>query len=461
MIGSFRSLQFKLALRVTAFYAAAAAVVAAVLIFRAYDTVATLERRNLSVRAANLALYVSKDPAGRALLELPPRLEAIYASESGTDIYAIRGPDHRLVAAVPPAFGEIAAGWPDATQAPSYFHLEGLADGSQDYYGLTVRADSAAGPLSISVARSTGAYVLVFPMLREFVLDYAWLVPPFLLATLPIGILGVRSGLNRVRHVSEMAGAIGPSTTSVRLPADNLPSEITPLGAAVNRALDRLEQGFALQRQFTANAAHELRTPLGIITAALDTIDADSELTKVKSDVARMNRLVEQLLRVARLDAVALDISGTVNLNAVAAEEVAALAPWVIAHDRTIALNGSEAPVEVQGNGHAIADAVRNLIENAVIHSPPQTEVTVSTSIDGSLGIADEGPGIRPEDRERIFDRFWRGRSSPSPGAGLGLSIVKEIMKAHGGCVTVENRPNGGAVFTLRFPAAYAKPPQS
>jgi signal transduction histidine kinase len=119
-----------------------------------------------------------------------------------------------------------------------------------------------------------------------------------------------------------------------------------------------------------------------------------------------MNRLVGQLLRVARLDAIALDVAGGVNLNAVAAETVAALAPLAIARARSLALNASEERVDVKGNAHAIADALRNLIENALIHAPPKTEVTVSTHADGSMSVVDDGPGIAPEDRERIFDRF-------------------------------------------------------
>jgi signal transduction histidine kinase len=391
---------------------------------------------------------------------LPAALREAYGAAPDADIFAIRGRDGRLIAAMPEAFGSVAERWPATIDDPSYFHLPGLAGKSQDYYGLGISVDSAAGPLSIWVARAAGATALVHSLLEEFVLDIAWVIPLFMLLALGVAILAIRSTLRPIHEVSEIAASIGPSTTSVRLPQANLPSEIVPLVSAVNRALGRLEQGFAVQRQFTANAAHELRTPLAIITGALDNMDPNQEVGKLKVDVARMNRLVEQLLSVARLDAIALDVSGTVDLNDVAGQAVANLAPWALAQGRTLAFIGADRPVMVSGNAYAIDDAIRNLIENAVAHAPPRTEVTIRARADGSIDVSDHGPGVPQEDRERIFERFWRGRAAPAHGAGLGLAIVAEIMKAHGGNVEVTAGPHGGAVFTLTFlPAPAHAPP--
>src|SRR6266853_4220375 len=296
-----RSLQAKLALRLAALYVAATAIAVGALIYQAYETADTLNDRELSLRAADLARHVVVDPDGVTRLDLPPGLAAGYQAAGDVDIFAVRGTAGNVFAALPPSFGEIAAKWPAATDEPSYFHLKGFGSEGRDYYGLSMRQSSAAGPLSVSVARAAEADILVHSLLREFVFDIGWVVPLLVVVTLAVGVLAIRSAFRPIANVSQMAAAIGPGATSIRLPDKNLPSEITPLVAAVNRALDRLEQGFEVQRRFTANAAHELRTPLAIVTAALDAVEGNGEMAKIKSDVARMNRLVDQLLRVARL----------------------------------------------------------------------------------------------------------------------------------------------------------------
>jgi signal transduction histidine kinase len=453
-----RSLEGHLALRLGLLYLLAMAFAVGALLYQAYDTAGTINDRDLNLRATDLARYVVLGPDRAPRLELPPKLAAAYETGS-SDLYALRTQEGRVIAASPRSFGEVVSGWPAPSDEASFFRLKAFGPESQDYYGVGVSVPSVAGPLSVFVGRLAEGSLLAHSLLREFMVDAAWLIPLFMIITLATGKYAISGSLKPLRQLSEMAAVIGPGNTAVRLPEHDLPGELVPLVAAVNRALDRLAQGFAVQREFTANAAHELRTPLTIVTAALDTMSGDGELTKLKSDVARMNRVVEQLLRVARLDAVSLDVSGKVDLNAVAEGVVAAVAPLALAHERAIAFLPASPPVVVPGNAGAIEDAIRNLVENAIAHTPLHSEVCVQVERGGSVSVADEGPGIAPEDRQRVFQRFWRGKGASNGGAGLGLAIVKEIADAHHATLRVDDNPLGrGTIFTIRFSPVIDRP---
>ena len=276
----FRSLQLRLAVRLAILYVAATAIAAGIFVYQAYDTAGSLNDRELGMRAEDLARAVVTDGAGQPRLDLPSKLAAAYAAAPEDDLFAIRDANGRVIAASPAEFGERVAKWPPARDEPSYFRLSGVGPddfGSENYSGMSVALRTAAGPMWISVARTEGSDALVKSILSEFVFDAMWVSPLLMLATLGIGIFAIRNGLKPVREISQKAASIGPNATSVRLPEQNLPTEVMPLVVSINRALDRLEKGFAMQREFTANAAHELRTPLAIVTSALETMDRSAQ----------------------------------------------------------------------------------------------------------------------------------------------------------------------------------------
>ena len=446
-----RSLQLRLTLELAALFFIASCLAVGGLMYSASRTAGSLTDRELALRAEDLARYVSPGAAGKPRLDLPPDLKQAYDTAAQRSVFAIRDRDGRLVEASTTELGAAVGRWPQADSEPSFFRLTGFGPSGQDYSGVSMLLDSAAGPLSVTVAEVSGGNELVHSMLREFVFDVAWYVPLFVAVVLLLAVYSIRRSVRPLRAASAEASNIGPGSISIRLPEAEVPIEALPLVLAVNRALDRLEQGFAIQRQFTANAAHELRTPLTIITARLDSLEGNGQLLALRQEVGRMNRLVDQLLCVARLDSIALDVSAPVDLRQVAEEVVGSMAHLALAGGRSIALTGAEHAVTITGNADAIADALRNLIENALAHTAPGTEVVVEVGSDGALSVLDSGPGIPAADRPRIFDRFWRGRGARSEGAGLGLAIVMEIVRAHGASIAVVDHTPCGARFDLMF----------
>ncbi len=454
MKAQFRSLQAQLVLRLAAAFVVATVLAVSAIVYEGTQAARSLGDDELERRAVTIAHAVARGPDGALHLTLPARLDQLYHSPARTRLLAVRSSDGALVAASAPEFAAEVGRWPPADGKRRPFQLDDFGPTMQDYNGVTVRVDSAAGPLSVSVAAASDAEALAAGLVDRFILDLVWAVPVFAAVMLAIAVWSIRRSLRPVHVASERAAAIGPVATAVRLPTADLPTELVPLVAAVNHAFDRMEQGFAVQRQFTANAAHELRTPLAILTAALDELDGGAELEKLRGDAARMNRLVGQLLRVARLDSVPMDVSATIDLAATTAGVLESMTPWTIGQACLLGFDAPSLPVQVRGNADAIADAVRNLVENAVHQSPAGGEVAVTVSEEGMVTVADRGPGVPEADRQRIFERFWRGRSVTRQGAGLGLAIVAEIAKAHGGSIEVADRPGGGALFTLRIPLA-------
>jgi signal transduction histidine kinase len=173
-------------------------------------------------------------------------------------------------------------------------------------------------------------------------------------------------------------------------------------------------------------------------------------------DIEGMARIVSQLLDIAELETFSIDPSEKADLRAICAEVAEFAAPLALSQDKSIALSGTEKPVLINGNSEMLSRAVRNLVENAINYSPSGTTVEIVVEDDRMVHVLDEGPGIKDDDRELIFRRFWRQDRRRAGGAGLGLSIVQRIADAHAAIVSVENRPTGGADFSLSFGRAAA-----
>jgi len=291
-------------------------------------------------------------------------------------------------------------------------------------------------------------------LLVEIVEEFGWIVIALFLAVILAILITIRQLLAPLLRISKEAEMLGPENLDVRLSGDDVPSEILPLVERVNDALDRLTEGYRLQREFTADVAHELRTPLAVMRSRLETGGDAADPAAMLSDLEGINRLVEQLLKSSQLDAFLVKRDQQADLHAVAAEVVADLAPVALTSGRRLALLGAQEQMPVAGSAEALYHAVRNLVENALRFAPTGTAVELSLSQGASveLAVSDAGPGVLPENREKLFQRFWRADGQKTKGAGLGLSIVAKIMKLHGGRVDYRDREGGGSVFILEFP---------
>ncbi|MBM3392871.1 MAG: two-component sensor histidine kinase [Betaproteobacteria bacterium] len=274
--------------------------------------------------------------------------------------------------------------------------------------------------------------------------------------------LAVGAGLAPLAAVAREVGRRDPANLA-HIEAGNAPREIAPLIAALNVLFDRLRDSLEQERRFTADAAHELRTPLAAVkTQAQVALGETNEaarghaLANVVVGADRAARLVEQLLVLARLDPqVALPPGQTVDLQAIAQQGVAEIAPAAADRGVEIGLAAGEA-AQVAGDAVLLAVLLRNLLDNAVRYTPAggEVEVTVRRTDGGAtLAVVDRGPGIPEAERGRVFDRFHRLLGSGEEGSGLGLSIVRRIADLHRARVSLGAGPGGrGLRAEVRFP---------
>ena len=395
-----------------------------------------LQHRSLRENAALIAQYLAQEPDGHLALHLPPDVDAQFSASYGRYAYSVLDAGGLVL------FSSLKGGGPvfgNGERAGHPVYIEAKR-GDAILSGASIPKAVGERVVWVQVAQDLAHRdVLIDDIVREFFSRVGWIVIPILLSLLIIDVSIFRRALSPLLKASELAEKIGPERTDVRLPMEGMPKEIKPLVHTINQALDRLERGFRMQRDFTADAAHELRTPLSILQARVDTMADKEKQKELSRDIARMKRIVSQLLDIAELEAFTVGLDETADLNAVCGEVAAFVAPLAVAEAKQIIFDAPERPVPVRGNAEVIFRAVRNVAENAIRHTPEKTTVTITVAADGAVSVADQGPGIAPAERAQIFQRFWRKHRSGSTGAGLGLSIVKRIMDAHRGEIGISD----------------------
>lgn len=318
---------------------------------------------------------------------------------------------------------------------------------------VTRRYEHDGRPYFVQVAVSERAAELVGDVIVGPVLlkNAAWIS----VVALVLFVIGVHMSLDYLlrplREGSRAAARIDPRNLAARLDVGCMPRELLPLITAFNAALDRLETGYRTQQEFLAAAAHELKTPLALIRGQVELSDSCERETLLR-DIDLMARQVHQLLHLAEASEVTNYSFEALDVGAVVAQAVDLLQRLAQRAGVHVDVRLPAGPLVRQADRSAVFVLAKNLVENAIQHSPPGAVVTVTVAADG-LSVRDEGPGIPPEHLDKLFTRFWRGPHRRDSGAGLGLAICAEVAIAHDWRLAAANGEAGGAVFSVAFDA--------
>lgn len=406
-----------------------------------YNTDEAIAERTLQGQANEFLGSISFDSAtGAAKIDLPADwIEAYGQPDSGFSytLYDLEG----KVEAMSPNL---------ATPLPPSQIRPGQRYGSLEFRGpdaQMVMASRAPNGRTLIVARTQiESEALAESMLEESVEPMFLLIPSGIVALATIWLVGSWS-LRPLERASREASEVGPANPNARVTTEGLPDEVLPLVAAVNGALDRLSQAYEAERRLTADAAHELRTPLAVLDLRLQRaqLEGSIEWSSVRRDFEQLHRVVAQLLDLARMEsaAYALPEPQVVNLPRIVREATAMVLPLADDAGREIEVaNDGDVQISIVGYAADLRNMVRNLLDNALSHGAGKVTVRLSGPARPQEGdpvllrVSDEGAGIPEELRDTVFDRFRKGKSA-SGGAGLGLAIVRHVARVHGGFARV------------------------
>lgn len=408
-------------------------------------------------QATELLRYLKVDKDREASFTLPRELGNIYKDRDSGYVFVLHDGHGNIISRSHPlAVALLRQGMVPVTE--STFMDTSAVDGeTAALYMLARPVPTPRGMryLTVGQARTIDDLLLVAAGRDATRHLLMWLVPAFVLVLLTVGST-VNAALLPLRRLSADVQAIGAHNPEQKLSTAQIPSEIKPLVDSVNTLLERLGRALATQQQLSADTAHQLKTPLAIMQARLELLKKLPGRDDLLADVQRMTRLINQMLHFAQLMQAQAAFE-PVDICDVVRDVAARLTPLAHSQGLGIDVKAPAKPVMVKGAELLVAEAIQNLTDNALRHSPDKAKVDVEVTADGKVHVHDRGPGVPPLERDVIFSRFWQGEGREQKrggGTGLGLAIVAEIMRQHGGDVRVDDRTGGGSTFTLSFPIA-------
>ncbi|MGE5490286.1 MAG: sensor histidine kinase [Actinomycetota bacterium] len=391
---------------------------------------------------------------GQFQLKLSPQAKAVLLTDKFDRIYfAVRGPT-----------GELIDGEP-GLPVPSSTNLERLQAEGRVYYDgqlggqpirlAVLRADKGGDTLTFMAAETQ---VKRNALVREIL--FGMLFPELLLVAAALAVVwfGIRSGLKTLTGLrQELAGR---SHADLRPITAVVPDEIQPVVEEINELMQRLDRSLSSQRHFVSDAAHQLRTPIAALQAQVEVAlreasqDKRRQLEGILAAAHRLSHLVDQLLALARAEPSQLQPYPEIALETLIHGIAETWLPRAI--EKGIDLGFDLNPTTVRGNTVLLQELIANLVDNALRHTPAGGAVTVSCGKRGGqawLTVEDSGPGVAPDERKKVFERFYQSPDSLSDGCGLGLAIVDQIVRQHGGNVGIDQSPTlGGALIRISLP---------
>lgn len=375
----------------------------------------------------------------------------IHLTPEWAEVYSVA--DDRYSFTLYDAAGEVIEMSPNlARPLPPAQISRGEEFGPVEFYGpqaqMLMTALAPNGGKLVVARGQVESEALAESMLEESIEPLLLLVPSGVLALATIWLVGSWS-LRPLERASREAADVGPGNPNARVSSEGLPAELLPLVGAVNGALDRLSRAYEAERRLTADAAHELRTPLAVLDLRLQRaqLSGDVDWNVVRRDFEHLTRVVAQLLELARLESAthAQPHPAQINLSRIVREATAMVLPLADQARREIDIDIDErTPILLHGYAVDLRNMVGNLLDNALFHGKGRITVTLrrgeASKPEGAaiiLRVRDEGAGVPEELHETVFDRFRKGKAS-SAGSGLGLAIVRHVAHRHGGFARVD-----------------------